>query len=106
MKKKDLIEFLRSTIEGDAIIARIYNLFHLTYKYSLEELEELIQYGVKNNYFTIGDLEDYEKNYSKVEWAEDNVYQEIFMNDKEPYIKCLFSGDGTVPKNFMKFLDI
>jgi len=53
MKEKDLIELLRSTIESDALISRLFNLFHLDYKYSIKELNSLIDYGVQYGYFTI-----------------------------------------------------
>ena len=106
MKEKDLIEFLRSTIESDALISRIFNLFHLNYKYSIKELNSLIDYGVQNGYFTIEDVEVPNKTYKEVDWKPDNIYQEVLIINEERYIKSLFSGEGTVPEEFKKFLVI
>ena len=104
MKEQDLIEFLRSTIEGDAIISRLFNLFHLEYNYSIENLNYLIKYGVEKGCFSIEGVDDAEKKYGEVDWREDNNYQEIIMNNEEQYITCLFASAAYIPEDFIKFV--
>lgn len=104
MKKEDLIEFLSSTIEEDAIISRLYNLFHIEYEYEIQFLNDLVQYGVENNYFSIESVDNYDKKYSEVEWSGENNYQEIIMNGHEEFVECLFSNDPCIPEEFIKFL--
>lgn len=58
MKKEDLIEFLSSTIEEDAIVSKLYNLFHIEYKYEINYLNDLFQYGVGEKYFFIESVTD------------------------------------------------
>ncbi len=48
MKKENLVEFLSSIIEEDAIISRLYNLFHIKYGYEIQELDGLVQYGINS----------------------------------------------------------
>lgn len=105
MKEKDLIELLRSTIESDAIVSRLFNLYHIEYKYTLEKLNKIIDYGVQNNYFTIENVNDGSIKYTEIDWKADNTYQEILMINKDSNIKQLFSGKGSVPDEFCQFID-
>lgn len=104
MKKEDLIEFLSSTIEGGAIVSRLYNLFHNNYGYDIKLLEDLVQYGVKHNYFIIENVNNSEEVYTEVDWKENNNYQEVIMNNQENFLKQLFSEKSQVPKEFIQFL--
>lgn len=104
MKKEDLVEFLRSTIESDAIISRLYRLFHLEYGYSLSELSNIIYYGVKKNYFSIENVYDEKIKYEKIDWRLDNIEQEVIMNEPEKYIGRLFSENVEIPEEFLLFL--
>ena len=104
MKKDDLIEFLSSTIEEDAIISRIYNLFHNEWKYSLDELNEIINFGIKNGDLVIENVEDITIHYDTIDWRLDNVYQEIIMVDIYKYMPLLFSKNPQVPKEYEKFI--
>lgn len=104
MKKEDLIEFLSSTIEEDAIVSRLYNLFHIGYKYEISFLNDLVQYGVGKKYFSIESVIDSNKHYHEVEWESDNNYQEIIMINHEEIVECLFSNDPCIPKGFIKFV--
>ena len=104
MKKQDLMEFLRSTVEGDAIVSRLFNLFHLEYGYSIESLNGLIQYGVENDYFSIENVNDSEAKYKEVDWRKDNNFQEIIVNNEEKYILCLFSAEAYIPEEFTRFV--
>lgn len=97
MKKKDLIEFLQSAIEEDAIVSRVYMLFHLDYNYPIEELNDLITYGVNNNYFIISNVANPKQTYKEVNWEKDNSYQEITMKNEEKNIPYLFSEDVHIP---------
>ena len=106
MKKQDLIELLRSTIEGDAIISRLFNLFHLKYNYPIENLDCLIKYGVEKGCFSIERVDDSEEKYNEVDWREDNNYQEIVMNNEEQYITCLFASEARIPERFIQFVDL
>lgn len=106
MKEKDLVELLRSTIESDAIISRLFNLFHIKYKYSIDELNSIIEYGVTNGYLTIEDVNDGSVNYRKIDWKIDNTFQEVLMVKKDVDIKNLFSEKGIVPDAFCKFIDV
>lgn len=105
MKEKDLIELLRSTIESDAIVSRLFNLYHIKYKYTLEKLNKIIDYGVQNNYFIIENVNDGSINYTEIDWKADNTYQEVLMINKDSNIKQLFSGKGSVPNEFCQFID-
>ena len=104
MKKQDLIELLRSTIEEDALVSRLFNLFHLHYGYSINELDAIIEFGTKNGYFSIENVVSAEKKYNEIEWAADNNYQEIIMNNEERFTACLFSKEDCVPEEFAQFL--
>jgi hypothetical protein len=104
MREEDLIEFLRSTIEEDAIISRIFYLFHLTYNYSIDELDNLIQYGVSEGYFSIKNLSDSEKTYESIDWCDSNTYQEVIMNNHSQYVDDLFGKKVSIPKEFTEFL--
>ena len=75
------VEFLSSTIEEDAIIRRIYNLFPNGWNYSLDELNEIINFGIKNGDLVIENVEDATMHYDTIDWRLDNVYQEIIMID-------------------------
>ncbi|MGC6767122.1 hypothetical protein [Enterococcus sp. LJL51] len=104
MKQEDLIEFLSSVIEEDAIIARIYKLFHSEYNYELSFLEGLVKFGVENNYFSIEDVTNPEVVYSAVDWRSDNVYQEILLGEDTHILDNFFSKDRHIPKEFKKFV--
>ena len=78
MKKENLVEFLSSIIEEDAIISRLYNLFHIKYGYEIQELDGLVQYGISNSNFII---------------------------EQSDFIKLLFSENPEIPKDFVQFLD-
>lgn len=104
MKKDDLIEFLSSTIEEDAIISRIYNLFHNEWNYSLDELNEIINFGVKNGDLVIENVDDVTIHYDTIDWRLDNVYQEILMVDIYKYMPLLFNENPQVPKEYEKFI--
>lgn len=103
MKEKHLIELLRSTIESDAIVSRLFNLYHIEYKYTLQELNTIIDYGVQKGYFTIENVDDENIKYKTINWSADNIYQEVLMVNKDNYIKGLFSGKGMVPNEFCQF---
>lgn len=102
MKKTDLIELLSSIIEEDAIISRVYNLFHSSYDYSLHELDEIIYYGIQNNYFSLENVDDDSVKYETIDWRTDNTYQEIVMIDNERFVLDLFDKKE-VPKEFLQF---
>ena len=104
MKKEHLIEFLSSTIEEDAIISRIYNLFHNEWDYSLDELNEIINFGIKNGDLVIENVNDTTIHYDMIDWRLDNVYQEILMVDIYKYMLVLFSKNPQVPKEYEKFI--
>ena len=104
MKKDDLIEFLSSTIEEDAIISRIYNLFHNEWNYSLDELNEIINFGVKNGDLVIENVKDPAIQYDTIDWQLDNVYQEILMVDIYKYMPLLFNENPQVPNEYEKFI--
>ena len=104
MKKDDLIEFLSSTIEEDAIISIIYNLFHNEWNYSLDELNEIINFGVKNGDLVIENVKDPAIQYDTIDWQLDNVYQEILMVDIYKYMPLLFNKNPQVPKEYEKFI--
>ncbi|ASM35184.1 Uncharacterised protein [Campylobacter sputorum subsp. bubulus] len=104
MKKDHLIEFLSSTIEEDAIISRIYNLFHNEWKYSLDELNEIINFGIENGDLLIENVNDINIHYDRVDWRLDNIYQEIVMIDIYKYMPLLFSSNPVIPKEYEKFI--
>lgn len=104
MKNEDLIELLRSTIESDAIISTLYAVFHLNRGYSLELLDKIIQYGVDEGILIIGNINDYDKRYNKIDWSQDNSIQEVFMPNSQNYIKVLFSCEPSIPKEFKQFV--
>ena len=105
MKKENLVELLSSIIEEDAIISRLYNLFHIKYGYKIQELDDLVQYGVFNNNFIIENIDNSDATYDKVEWREDNNFQEIVIIEQSDFIKLLFSENPEIPKDFVQFLD-
>ncbi|ASM36863.1 hypothetical protein [Campylobacter sputorum] len=104
MKKEHLTEFLLSTIEEDAMIDRLFYLFHDKWKYSLEELDEIINFGIENGDLLIADMKNYDKYYDKVDWNINNPYQEIIMVDIYKYMPLLFSKNPVVPKEYEKFI--
>ncbi|ASM35187.1 Uncharacterised protein [Campylobacter sputorum subsp. bubulus] len=104
MKKDHLIEFLSSTIEEDAIISRIYNFFHNEWKYSLDELNEIINFGIANGDLFIENVNDINIHYDRVDWRLDNTYQEIVMIDIYKYMPLLFSSNPVIPKEYEKFI--
>ena len=106
MKKEDLIEFLLSTIEEDAIISRIYNLFHVEKGYSIEELNLLAQYGIDNSYFILIDVLKGVRLYTEIDWKLDNITQEIIMKNMDKFKPYLFTRNPCVPKEFIHFLDV
>lgn len=82
MKEKDLVEFLSSTIEEDAIISRVYNLFHITRGYPIEELNIIVEHGKINGIFKIKSVKNANKKYSIVDWSPNNIEQEIIISDE------------------------
>ena len=105
MRKENLVEFLSSIIEEDAIISRLYNLFHIRYGYEIQELDNLVQHGVKNNNFIIENIDSSDVTYNKVEWSEDNNFQEIVIIENSDFVRQLFSETPEIPKVFVQFLD-
>lgn len=105
MKEKDLIELLRSTIESDAIVSRLFNLYHIEYKYALLELNTIIDYGIQEGYFIVENVDDENIKYESIDWSADNTYQEVLMVNRDNIIKDLFSGNGVVPNKFYRFID-
>ena len=105
MKKENLVEFLSSIIEEDAIISRLYNLFHIKYGYEIQELDGLVQYGIRNSNFIIENIDNSDVTYDKVEWREDNNFQEVVIIEQCDFIKLLFSENPEIPKDFVQFLD-
>ena len=105
MRKENLVEFLSSIIEEDAIISRLYNLFHIRYGYEIQELDNLVQHGVKNNNFIIENIDSSDVTYNKVEWSEDNNFQEIVIIENSDFVRQLFSETPEIPKDFVQFLD-
>lgn len=107
LKEKDLIELLSSTIEEDAIISRIYNLFHITCGYTIKELNAIIEFGRNEGIFKIENVSNPSQQYNDVEWNADNVEQEILVtNDsKEQLISVLFSSEPRIPNLFKQFID-
>ncbi|MCI6989054.1 MAG: hypothetical protein MR902_05715, partial [Campylobacter sp.] len=91
MKKEHLIELLSSAIEEDAMIDRLFYLFHLEWKYSLKELDKIIKFGIENGDLAIENVKDTTIHYDTIDWRLDNVYQEILMVDIYKYMPLLFS---------------
>ena len=104
MKEEHLLEFLRSTIEGDAIISRVYKLFHIEFQYPIQVLNNIIETGLRKKIFRIEDVDNQNKQYTHIEWKRDNAYQEVIMNEDEKYIKDLFSKNAKIPRDFLSFL--
>ena len=104
MKKDHLIELLCSAIEGDGIISIVFHFFHITLGYSLDELNEIINFGIKNGDLVIENVEDITIHYDTIDWRLDNVYQEIIMVDIYKYMPLLFSKNPQVPKEYEKFI--
>lgn len=104
MKKIHIIELLSSAIEGDGIISVVFHFFHITLGYSLDELNEIINFGIKNGDLIIADMDDYDKFYDTIDWRLDNVYQEILMVDIYKYMPLLFNENPQVPKEYEKFI--
>ena len=105
MRKEHIIELLSSAIEGDGIISVVFNFFHNEWHYSLDELNEIIHFGVKNGDLVIADIDDYDKFYDTIDWRLDNVYQEILMVDINKYMPLLFNDNPQVPDEYKKFVD-
>lgn len=105
MKEKDLIELLRSTIECDAIVSRLFNLYHIEYKYALQELNTITDYGIQEGYFIVENVDDENIKYDSIDWSANNTYQEVLMVNSDNLIKDLFSGNGVVPNKFYQFID-
>ncbi|MEG0314543.1 MAG: hypothetical protein RR646_04715 [Erysipelotrichaceae bacterium] len=105
MKEKDIIELLRSTIESDAMVSRLFNLYHIKYKYALQELNTIIEYGIQEGYFIVENVDDENIKYDSIDWSANNTYQEVLMVNSDNLIKDLFSGKGVVPNKFYQFID-
>jgi hypothetical protein len=103
MKKKDLIELLSSIVEEDAIISRIYNLFHEKLHYDIQEIERILQYGILQNIFVISDVNNPEKHYDSIIWERANIYQEITLIDDKEFIHYLFKEKPELPLGFSRF---
>jgi len=104
MKKIHIIELLSSAIEGDGIISVVFHFFHITLGYSLDELNEIINFGIKNGDLVIENVEDTTIHYDTIDWRLDNVYQEILMVDIYKYMPLLFNENPQVPKEYEKFI--
>ena len=72
--------------------------------YSLDELNEIINFGVKNGDLVIENVEDATIHYDTIDWRLDNVYQEILMVDIYKYMPLLFNENPQVPKEYEKFI--
>ncbi|BDR59371.1 hypothetical protein [Xylocopilactobacillus apicola] len=104
MKKEDLIELLSSIIEEDAVISRIYNLFHVYYKYEIKLLDEIVKYGIQNGFFDVEAPGDSDKLFTEIKWSQNNISQEIILNGHEEVIKMVFAKKPKIPKLFTCFL--
>ena len=104
MRKEHIIELLSSAIEGDGIISVVFNFFHNEWHYSLDELNEIIHFGVKNGDLTIENVKNANIRYDTIDWRLDNVYQEILMVDIYKYMPLLFNENPQVPKEYEKFI--
>lgn len=56
------------------MIDRLFYLFHDKWKYSLEDLNEIILFGVKNGDLLIADMKNYDVYYDEVDWDIKNPY--------------------------------
>jgi hypothetical protein len=104
MRQEHIIELLSSAIEGDGIISVVFKFFHIDWEYTLEELDLIINFGIKNGDLLIEDMHDENKHYDKIDWRLDNVYQEIVMVDIYKYMPLLFSKHPTVPDPYKQFI--
>ena len=104
MRKGHIIELLSSAIEGDGIISVVFNFFHNEWHYSLDELNEIIHFGVKNGDLTIENVKNANIRYDTIDWRLDNIYQEIVMVDIYKYMPLLFNKNPQVPKEYEKFI--
>lgn len=104
MRKEHIIELLSSAIEGDGIISVVFNFFHNEWHYSLDELNEIIHFGVKNGDLTIENVKNANIRYDTIDWRLDNIYQEIVMVDIYKYMPLLFNENPQVPKEYEKFI--
>ena len=68
-------------------------------------MDNLVQHGVKNNNFIIENIDSSDVTYNKVEWSEDNNFQEIVIIENSDFVKQLFSENPEIPKDFVRFLD-
>lgn len=71
MRKEHIIELLSSAIEGDGIISVVFNFFHNEWHYSLDELNEIIHFGVKNGDLTIENVKNANIRYDTIDWRLD-----------------------------------
>ena len=88
MRKEHIIELLSSAIEGDGIISVVFNFFHNEWHYSLDELNEIIHFGVKNGDLTIENVKNANIRYDTIDWRLDNIYQEIYLRSKDSGACC------------------
>ena len=58
MREKHIVELLSSAIEGDGIISVVFKFFHIDWEYTLEELDLIINFGIKNGDLHIEDMQD------------------------------------------------
>ena len=104
MRQEHIVELLSSAIEGDGIISVVFKFFHIDWGYTLEELDLIINFGIKNGDLLIEDMHNENKHYDKIDWRLDNVYQEIVMVDIYKYMPLLFSKHPTVPDPYRQFI--
>ena len=64
-----------------------------------------MQYGIRNSNFIIENIDNSDVTYDKVEWREDNNFQEVVIIEQSDFIKLLFSENPEIPKDFVQFLD-
>ena len=68
-------------------------------------MDNLVQHGGKNNNFIIENIDSSDVTYNKVEWSEDNNFQEIVIIENSDFVRQLFSKTPEIPKDFVHFLD-
>ena len=105
MKKNDLIELIQSILEEDAIINRLFHLFHLNKGYKISTLEEIISIGVKQGILLVLNTTDENTKYHHVDWSYNNNYQELIFANPEIYIPMVFSNDIRLPEIFLPFAE-
>lgn len=104
MNEEDLKELLLSIAEEDAIIAQLYNFFILEKGYSIDILEQIIEYGISIGWFEIVNVNCTDKLETSIDWQTNNIFQEVLFSDMTIAISQLFQSSSEIPTTFRKFV--